>query len=138
MFTNADKEVTASGGIMILIFILFLIAVGMWGCPTYKVYSAKKAGEAVLAHAKYSREVAVAEAQAKMESSSLLAQADTIRAHGIANSNRIIGESLKDNPQYLQWLWIDQLKDQQHQIIYVPSAGLGLPILEANRLSPTK
>jgi regulator of protease activity HflC (stomatin/prohibitin superfamily) len=110
----------------------------MWGCPTYRVYSAKKAGEAVLAHAKFSREVAVAEARAKMESSSLLAQADTIRAHGIANSNRIIGESLKDNPQYLQWLWIDQLKDQQHQIIYVPSAGMGLPILEANRIPATK
>jgi regulator of protease activity HflC (stomatin/prohibitin superfamily) len=138
MFMNANNEVTASGGIMIFIFLLFLVAVGMWGCPTYKVYSAKKAGEAVLAHAQSSREVAVAEARAKMESATLLAQADTIRAHGIANSNRIIGESLKDNPQYLQWLWIDQLKDQQHQIIYVPSSGLGLPILEANRLPGNK
>lgn len=118
----------------ILILLAGLIVLGMWGCPTYNVYSAKKAGEAVLAHAQSSREVAVAEARAKMESATLLAQADTIRAHGIANSNRIIGESLKDNPQYLQWLWIDQLKEQQHQIIYVPSSELGLPILEANRL----
>lgn len=138
MFTNERNEITTGGSITIVFFILLIIAVGMWGCPTYKVYSAKKAGEAVLAHAQYSREVAVAEARAKMESATLLAQADTIRAHGIANSNRIIGESLKDNPQYLQWLWIDQLKDQQHQIIYVPSSGLGLPILEANRLPGNK
>jgi hypothetical protein len=121
-------------GSVILIFISSLVVLGMWGCPTYNVYSAKKAGEAVLAHAQSSREVAVAEAKAKMESASLLAQADTIRAHGIAESNKIIGESLKDNPQYLQWLWIDQMKDQQKQIIYVPSSNLGLPILEANRL----
>lgn len=118
----------------IVLFILAVIALMMWGCPTYNVYAARKAGEAVLAHAQYSREVAVAEAKAKMESSALLAQADTIRAHGIAASNKIIGESLNDNPKYLQWLWIDQLKEQQHQIIYVPSTSLGLPILEANRL----
>ncbi len=138
MFTDQNGEITTGGGISItvigLTFIGALIVLGMWGCPTYSVYSAKKAGEAVLAHAQSSREVAVAEAKAKMESASLLAQADTIRAHGIAQSNKIIGESLRDNPQYLQWLWIDQLKDQQHQIIYVPSSGLGLPILEANRL----
>lgn len=136
---EASKGITFvrgfSIGSIILIFISALIVLGMWGCPTYNVYSAKKAGEAVLAHAQSSREVAVAEARAKMESASLLAQADTIRAHGIAESNKIIGESLKDNPQYLQWLWIDQMKDQQKQIIYVPSTNLGLPILEANRLN---
>lgn len=102
-------------------------------CPQYNVYSARKEGEAVLAHAQSSREVAVAEAKAKMESAALLAQADTIRAHGIATSNRIIGLSLQDNPAYLQWLWIDQLKDTKDQVIYVPSSTMGLPILEANR-----
>lgn len=123
-------------GLSIVGTILFigLIVLAFWGCPLYHVYSARKEGEAILAHAQSSREVAVAEARAKMESSALLAQADTIRAHGIAQSNKIIGESLKDNPQYLQWLWIDQMKDQQHQIIYVPSSNMGLPILEANRL----
>lgn len=111
-----------------------LIVLGMVGCPSYNVYSAKMAGEAVLAHAQSSREVAVAEAKARMESAKYDAEADTTRAHGIAQSNKIIGESLKDNPQYLQWLWIDQMKTQQHQIIYVPSGGMGLPILEAGRL----
>ncbi|MEO6301626.1 MAG: membrane protease subunit, partial [Bacteroidia bacterium] len=69
---------------LIVIFLLGLVVLGMWGCPRYSVYSARKEGEALLAHAQSSKEVAVSEAKAKMESASLLAQADTIRAHGIA------------------------------------------------------
>lgn len=106
----------------------------MWGCPQYSVYSARKEGEALLAHAQSAKEVAVAEARAKMESSAMLAQADTIRAHGIAASNQIIGKSLQDNPAYLQWLWIDEISKTTNQIIYVPSGQMGLPILEADRL----
>ncbi|PWT75808.1 MAG: hypothetical protein C5B59_08110 [Bacteroidetes bacterium] len=110
------------------------IATFMLGLPQYNVYESRKAGEAALAHAQSAKEVAVAEAKAKMEAAYLLAQADTIRARGIANSNRIIGESLKNNPAYLQWLWIDQLKETKNQIIYVPS-GLTPPIQEAQRFS---
>jgi hypothetical protein len=65
-------------------------------------------GEAILAHAQSSREVAVAETKAKMESASLLAQADTIRAHGVARSNVIIGQSLSE--AYLHWYWIEITK----------------------------
>src|SRR5689334_7110939 len=90
-----------------IIIILIAVVGFMVGCPTYNVYKQKKDGEAVLAHAQSSREVAVAEAKAKMESASLLAQADTIRAHGIARSNQIIGQSL--TPAYLHWFWIDNI-----------------------------
>lgn len=113
--------------------ILGFLLLCMWGCPKYSVYSARKEGEALLAHAQSSKEVAVAEARAKMESSTLLAQADTIRAHGIAASNQIIGKSLEGNPAYLQWLWIDELKTTQNQIIYIPAGQMGMPIMEANR-----
>lgn len=109
-------------------FLLFTTCLFMWGCPQYNVYSARKDGEAVLAHAQGSREVAVAEAKAKMESASLLAQSDTIRAHGVARSNQIIGRSLKDNNEYLQWLWIDQI--EKANTIYVPTEA-NLPIMEA-------
>lgn len=131
-----DRELKS--GITVASYVLFvfigLIVLGMWGCPTYRVYSARKDGEATLAHAQSSKEVAVAEAKAKMESASLLAQADTIRAHGIAASNQIIGRSLEGNPAYLQWLWIDELKETQNQIIYIPAGQMGMPIMEANRL----
>src|SRR6185503_6183166 len=117
------------------IIILLGIVVGfMIGCPSYNVYKQTKEGEAILAHAQSSREVAVAEAKAKMESSSLLAQADTIRAHGIARSNQIIGQSLTD--AYLHWFWIDNI-DKSNNVIYVPTEA-NLPIMEASRLNNTK
>lgn len=120
-----------------VIVVMGLVVLGMWGCPQYNVYSQRKDGEAALAHAQSSKEVAVAEAKAKMESAAYTAQADTIRAHGIARSNQIIGNSLKNNQEYLQWLWIDELKTTQNQIIYVPAGGMGLPILESQRLQKT-
>jgi regulator of protease activity HflC (stomatin/prohibitin superfamily) len=127
---KVEKIVTIS-----VVSLLIIIALGMVGCPTYKVYSARKEGEAILAHAQSSREVAVAEAKAKMESASLLAQADTIRAHGVARSNQIIGQSLKNNKEYLQWLWIDQI--EKANVIYVATEA-NMPILEANRLKDIK
>lgn len=113
-----------------VIALLALITLGFWGCPQYNVYRQRKDGEAQLAHATFSREVAVAEAKAKMESASLLAQADTIRAHGIARSNQIIGKSL--TPAYLHWFWIDNI-DKSNNVIYVPTEA-NLPIMEASRL----
>src|SRR5688572_30564898 len=93
-----------------IIVILGLVILSKWGCPKYNVYSQRMEGEAMLAHAQSSKEVAVADAKAKMESAALLAQADTIRAHGVARSNQIIGASLKGNPEYLRWLWIDNIE----------------------------
>jgi len=113
------------------IVLVGLIVLAFWGVPQYKVYSQRKAGEAMLAHAQSSREVAVAEAKAKMESATLLAQADTIRAHGIARSNQIIGQSLTD--AYLHWFWIDNI-DKSNNVIYVPTEA-NLPIMEANRFN---
>ena len=117
--------------------LLVVTVLGMLGCPSYNVYTARKDGEAILAHAQSSREVAVAEAKAKMESASLLAQADTIRAHGIAKSNQIIGQSLKNNPAYLQWLWIDNINNSPNAVIYIPTEA-NMPIMEASRLSKPK
>lgn len=127
---NIVKIVTVT-----LLFFLALIVLSMWGCPQYKVYSERMKGEAILAHAQSSREVAVAEAKAKMESASLLAQADTIRAHGVASSNRIIGQSLKGNQEYLHWLWIDQIENAN--VIYIPTEA-NLPIMEAGRRLRTR
>ena len=113
-----------------LFFVIGLIVLSMWGCPQYSVYSARKDGESKLAEAQSSREVAVAEAKAKMESASLLAQADTIRAHDVARSNVIIGQSLTD--AYLHWYWIDNIEKNPQAVIYVPTEA-NLPILEAGR-----
>lgn len=118
--------------VIVVSVILGLTIVGLVGCPTYNVYQQKMEGQAILAHAQSSREVAVAEAKAKMESALLLASADTIRAHGIARSNEIIGSSLKNNEDYLKWLWIDQLEKNNGNIIYIPTEA-NIPIMEAGR-----
>ena len=121
-------------GFLGLIIAAGALTLGLWGCPQYNVYSARKEGEAILAHAQSSREVAVAEAKAKMESAELLAKADIIRAGGVAQANTIIGESLKGNEAYLRYLWIQNLENNKGaQVIYVPTEA-GLPILEAGRL----
>lgn len=114
-----------------IIILTGLVVLGMWGCPQYNVYQMRKDGEAQLAHAQSAKEVAVSEAKAKMESAQYEAQADTIRAHGIAKSNEIIGSSLRQNEDYLKWLWIDNLQKQQ-SVIYVPTEG-NIPIMEAGK-----
>lgn len=119
---------------VLLVILATLIVVPMWGCPQYGVYQQRLEGEALLAHAQSAKEVAVAEAKAKMESAELLAQAEIARAQGVAKANTIIGESLKDNEAYLRYLWIQNLENSsEHQVIYVPTE-CGLPILEASRL----
>ncbi len=119
-----------------VIVLLLGIVTCMVGCPTYNVYTSKKEGEAILAHAQSSREVAVAEAKAKMESAALLAQADTIRAHGVARSNEIIGKSLQNNEAYLYWLWIDNIEKNPNAVIYIPTEA-NMPLLEAGKRSIT-
>lgn len=117
-----------------------LIGSCMFGYPQYKVYSQRMDGEAELAQAEFSKQVQVKDAQAKKESAQSFADAEVIRAQGVAKANAIIGESLKGNDAYLRYLWINKLADSENkhgQVIYVPTEA-GLPILEANRLQPQK
>lgn len=111
---------------------ILVLTLALWGCPKYNVYSSRQDGMALLAHAQFSREVAVAEAKAKMEAADLLAQADISRAKGAAQANVIIGESLKNNEAYLRYLWIQNLENTKGEVIYVPTEA-GLPILEAGK-----
>lgn len=106
----------------VLLATLFLVG------PMYGVYSKSLSGKAQLQEAEYTRQVAVLEAQAKMDSASKLAEAEVIRAQGVAKANQIIGESLKDNPAYLQYLWITEgEKDSNRTVYMIPSNG-GAPV----------
>ncbi len=115
--------------------IVAVILGAMWAWPTYNVYSQRMAGQAMLAHAQSAKEVAVAEAKAKMESAELLAKAEVTRAKGVAAANEIIGQSLKGNEAYLRYLWIIDVAaaGTDKTVVYVPTEA-NLPILEANRL----
>lgn len=131
-YTHMNTRSIISLSTFVLLVFTGVVILGLWGCPQYKVYSQRMEGEALLAHAQASKEVAVAEARAKMESAAMLAAADTIRAHGVARSNQIIGESLRNNEAYLHWLWIDNIEKNPQAVIYVPTEA-NLPILEAGR-----
>lgn len=129
------NQQTKEAALYFLTIVTVVVSIALiW--PQYKVYKERKSGEAELQRANYSRQIQIVESHAKLESASNLANADTIRAHGIAQSNKIIGQSLENNPAYLQWLFIDQIKDSKNQIIYVPASNLGIPmpIQEATRL----
>src|ERR1700761_9506745 len=104
----------------------------MWGLPIYHVYSSRLSGEADLANAEYSRQVAVREAQAKLDSAYLLARAEVELAKGVAQANKIIGDSLKNNEAYLRYLFVNGLENTHDQVIYVPTEAQ-LPVLEATR-----
>lgn len=118
----------------VLLFIFSVVLFGMWGCPQYNVYSQRQEGEAQLAHAEYSKRVQVQDALGKFEAAKSLASADVERAKGVAASNAIIGDSLKNNESYLRWLYIEGLRERTGaETIYVPTEA-GLPILEAGRL----
>ncbi len=96
--------------------------------PIYGVWARGLSGKAQLQEAEYTRQVAVLEAQAKKDSAKQLAEAEVIRARGVAEANSIIGESLKDNPAYLQYLWITEgEKDSNRTVYMVPSNG-GAPV----------
>ncbi len=132
-----EKDDSPKMGVILPHFIAvvtLLIIGGMAGCPQYKVYVQRKDGEAMLAHAQSAKEVAVAEAKAKMESSDLLAQAEVKRAQGVAKANKIIGESLRGNEAYLRYLWITDVAGagQDKTVVYIPTEA-NLPILEATR-----
>ena len=122
--------------IYLIIFgvIVFVIVSLLWAGPFYGVWVAGLNGQAQLAQAEYSKKVAVEEAKALFDSSKLLAQAEVERAKGVAEANKIIGDSLKDNESYLRYLWIQGLQDGSSEVIYVPTEA-NLPILEATRLS---
>ncbi len=118
-------------GLIVLVCLYFFVG------PIYSVWSQAKEGEAQLKHAEFSKQIAVQEAHAKMESSKLLAEAEVERAKGVAKANEIIGQSLKGNEDYLRYLWIQGLEGASKDTIYVPTEA-GLPILEAGRFNHQK
>ncbi len=102
------------------------------GLPQYKVWQQSKEGEAELAKAEQNRQIAIQEARAKEESAMSLANAEVIRAQGIAQANKIIGDSLQNNDAYIHYLWIEALRESKSDVIYVPTEA-GIPITESTR-----
>lgn len=132
-----DYEMSGVGFGIVFMFIVFIFIGSCFGYPQYNIYRQRAEGEAELARAESSRQIATLEARAKMESAKHLADAEIIRAKGVAEANRIIGDSLKDNAGYLKYLWIQGMQTNQMQVVYVPTES-NLPILESQRWNSLK
>jgi len=130
---NTVRNFTIVGASILLSLVLINAVVG----PLYNVWAQSLQGKAELQKAEYTRQVAVLEAQAKKDSAQQLADAEVIRATGVAKANQIIGNSLKDNREYLQYLYITGLEEgsaKGNVTIYVPTeGGMPVPTLQMNK-----
>ena len=120
-----------SSGIIIIGLLGAIVIGGLaFGLPQYGVYTKTLNGKAQLQEAEFTRQVAVLEAKAKLDSAKELAQAEVERAKGVAQANQIIGDSLKGNRDYLSYLWITGLeegnKNGNKTVYMIPSQG-GIP-----------
>ena len=132
--SNRAQDALAWTACLLVIGVLLFSGIGAacWGKPQWGVYNQSLRGEAALREAEHSRQIAVEEAKAHLESAKFLAKAEVERARGVAEANAIIGESLHNNEAYLRYLWILGLQDGSSETIYVPTEA-NLPILEATR-----
>lgn len=120
-------------GFIISILFLWGMATGLGALTqVYTVWEARKEGEAEYAKAESTRQIKVLESIAHLESAKNRASAEVERAKGMAEANRIIGDSLSENDNYLRYLWIQAMEHTSGQVIYVPTEA-GLPILEAGK-----
>lgn len=118
------------GFIALLVALIFL---AIFGWQWFKVFSAEQSGKAELAQAEWNRQIRVREAQAQLDAATLTAQAEVIRAQGVADANEIVANGLGGPEGYLRYLYIDMLRENEGtQTIYVPTEA-GLPILEAGK-----
>jgi hypothetical protein len=130
-----------------LIFLCTLFLTSCGGCRDYSRHQSEKDAESrgrqILLEAESSKKAMIEEAKAQEEASLLKAksrvtlakaeaQAEVERAKGVAKANKIIGQSLKGNDDYLKYLMIQGLNEGKGERIYVPTEAC-LPILEANK-----
>jgi predicted house-cleaning noncanonical NTP pyrophosphatase (MazG superfamily) len=104
----------------VVVVVFLLIGLAAYIYPKYNVYSSSLSGEAVLKKAQYAEYSARIKAKAKEEAAKYLAEAEVERAQGIAKSIKIVGNALNDNPGYLDYRWLQNLKETHNQVIYVP------------------
>lgn len=124
MFFGYDAQERKENSKLIVKWIAGVIAaltLWMGVAPVYNVWSQGMAGQAALERAQQERQIAV-----------LDAQAEVARARGVAEANAIVADGLGGPEGYLEYLYIDALKNHQGSVIYVPTEA-GLPITEANR-----
>lgn len=100
-----DRNSSVISWLIATMFTLGLIGGVLYLWPRYQVYQQTLAGEARLREAQSSRQIRVLEARAKQEAAQAEAQAEVTRAKGLTSAVETLGASLKQNPEYLNYLY---------------------------------
>ncbi len=150
-----NRQALAFGTMAVLAVVsILLVVLTLWAWPRYNVYKMELNGQAALKEAQWSKQILIEEAKAREQAALMQAKAkvtlaeaegkaqvvrakaeglaDIERAKAAAEANLIIGQSLKNNEEYLRYIWIKGLQDGKGERIYIPTEA-GLPILEAGK-----
>ncbi len=114
-----ERNAVVGGLIAGMVLVTFIIGL-MFAWPIYNVWSSRKAGEAALAESQAAKQVILEEAKAK-------AEAEKVRAEGLAAAIEKTGQALRDNPEYTRHRFIEGLHDDSTEVIYLPIGNDGLP-----------
>lgn len=126
-----DAVVGVSIGTIIVLGVTAAVTAGLWGCPKYGVYTQRMTGEGELQRAQQNRQIRVNEAQAALDAAHLTAEAEIVKASGVAKANEIMAANLGGPEGYLRWKYIEMLQEQHGATtIYIPTEAQ-IPILEA-------
>jgi regulator of protease activity HflC (stomatin/prohibitin superfamily) len=132
--TNRNSGFIDPAVLLLTIGAVVVIGGLAFGLPQYGVYTKSLNGKAQLMEAEYTRQTAVLEAQAKLDSAEKLKQVRITEAQGIAEANRIIGASLKNNPEYLTFLQIQNIQEgaeKGNKTYFVAPNQAGVPTIVA-------
>lgn len=125
--------------------LLAVITINLTSCYDFRreqeFLDAENEGKSILIRAENEKRAMIEEARAENESAELKAESRIkiakakkaeriLDAEGVAEANRIIGESLKGNNEYLQYLLIQSIDEGDR--VYIPTEA-GLPILEVGK-----
>ena len=132
LFIDKSKRKTMMK-IILMLAILSLSNCGIVALfvPSVRVMIEEQNGKAEFARAESTRQIRVLEAKAELESAELRGKAEIIKAEATAKANQILGDSLKNNENYLRYMWIQQINADK-EVYYIPTEA-GLPILEAGK-----
>jgi hypothetical protein len=119
-------------GIVVIALVVWAV-IGYVG-PQFRLYRSNTEKRAVIAEQKAKSEAAEYAAKSAVTQAQAKADAEVIRAKGLAQAQKIISSTLTED--YLRYLYIDAVAGGDDQIIYVPTEA-GLPILEAGRATAT-
>lgn len=97
-------------GTSFAVVILAIIAFVAWAVPVYAAWTTRIAADADNA-------------------------AEVTRAIGVAKANRVIGDSLKGQGEYLRYLWIQRLSSEDKATFYIPTDGM-YPMFDSAWIQP--